>query len=97
MQALAGDEAAILISQENEVSLNLAGLARPAHWSSKLVMCLAVHGRRDQRCSNRSGAHRIDSNALANELIQEASGESHDSAFGGCVVKQIRTANVSVD
>jgi hypothetical protein len=83
MQALAGDEAAILTSQEYEASRNLAGLTRPAHRRSKLVLCLVIHGRGDQRCPNRSRAHRIDPNAFANELIREASGESHNSALGG--------------
>ncbi len=50
MQALAGDEAAVLAGKEDETGRDLAGLTRAAHGGRERLLCIFVHCRGDEWC-----------------------------------------------
>ncbi len=98
MQTLPGNHTAVLTRQENKAGCNLRRLRRTTHrCSTKLVLRLFVHGRGDKRSPDWPRADGVDTDAFGNLLVMQSTGESHNGAFAGSVVEEIRAANVCVD
>lgn len=97
MQTLPGDEATILTGQEHKTGRDLTRLPGPAHRRRELIQGILLHRRRDQRRPHGAGTDAVDADAEAELLVREPAREGDDGAFAGCVVEEIRAADVGVD
>lgn len=96
VDSLPRDGRAIRAGKEDEARRNLTRLQRPPHRTCELLHRLIGHGRRDQRRPNRARRHGINPDAPSNVLVGQAAGKGDDGAFGGSIVKKVRTTDVGV-
>lgn len=69
VDGLSRDGAAVVASQEDEASSNLAGLRRTADRCGELLDGVVVHGSGNERCPDRTRSDGIDPNATSDVLV----------------------------
>ena len=69
MDSLTANRAAVVASQEDEASSNLARLRRPANRSGELLDGIVVHGGRDERSPDRTRGDSVYADTPSDVLV----------------------------
>lgn len=86
VNGLTTDCRAVSRSQEDHTGGNLGGLSRSAHWRGELLLRLLVHGGRNQRRPDGARGHGIDTDALGDKLVAQATSEGDNGTLGRGVI-----------